>query len=118
MPDMMIPFVTVYLILLNGSDLGHDAVRWEPTDLVSDSTIQNPEVTIYERTEFIYTVYNNTCWDKDTVVLDVFPQIGMDITSSVEYDTAVFLLCGQEVTLEATDGFESYFWDPSNGSQQ
>jgi gliding motility-associated-like protein len=101
--------------ILQGWDLGHEEVLWEPTDLVSDSTIQNPEVTIYSRTQFIYTVYNNTCWDKDTVVLDVYDQLGMDITSSVDYDTAVFLLAGEEVTLEATGDFESYFWYPSTG---
>jgi len=100
---------------LNGGDPGYDAVRWEPADLVSDSTLPNPEVILYERTEFIYTVTNNSCWDKDTVVLDVFPQIGMDITSSVEYDTAVFLLSGQAVTLEATDGFDHWLWYPSTG---
>ena len=100
---------------LNGGDPGYDAVRWEPADLVSDSTLPNPEVILYERTEFIYTVTNNSCWDKDTVILDVFPQIGMDITSSVEYDTAVFLLSGQAVTLEATDGFDHWLWYPSTG---
>jgi hypothetical protein len=101
---------------LKGNDQGHDEVLWEPTGLVSDSTAQNTIASVYERTEFIYTVYNNACWDKDTVVLDVFPQIGMDITSSVEViDTAVFLLSGQEVTLEATEGFESYLWYPPTG---
>ena len=70
--------------ILLGWDQGHDSVRWEPTDLVSDPTIQTPEITLYARTEFIFTIYNNTCWDKDTVVIDVFPRREMDITSSVE----------------------------------
>jgi len=100
---------------LHGWDLGHDSVQWEPADVFSDPAIQNPEISIYEKTEFIYTIYNDGCWDKDTIVIDVFPLIGLDITSSVEYDTVLYLIAGQESTLTATEGFESYYWYPFAG---
>jgi gliding motility-associated-like protein len=97
--------------------MGYDSVRWEPADVLSDPAIPNPAFIISERTEFIYTVYNNVCWDKDTVVIDVTPLIGLEIydpTGTFEFDTTLFLLEGQSASLEATAGFETYLWMPGD----
>ncbi|MBN2762401.1 MAG: gliding motility-associated C-terminal domain-containing protein, partial [Bacteroidales bacterium] len=102
-------------LTLNGSGTGLDSVRWTPAGVMNNPTVTNPSVTITEQTQFVYTVYNNICWDRDTVVIDVYPLIGIDIydpTNTFVFDTTLFLLEGQTVSLEASAGFERYLWMP------
>jgi gliding motility-associated-like protein len=54
--------------------------------------------------------------DRDTVVIDTYERIGMDIydpSGDVDIDTALFLLEGQSYTMAATPGFASYLWQPA-----
>jgi gliding motility-associated-like protein len=95
-----------------------DSVRWEPAALTSNPDIPNPTVNILTTTPFIYTVYQNGCMAKDTVVLSAYERIGMDIydpSGQVNIDTALFLLEGQTYTMAATPGFVSYQWQPATG---
>jgi gliding motility-associated-like protein len=101
---------------LNGSAWSFDSVRWTSSNLISNPTISNPYSYITSRTEFIYTVYYHSCWDKDTVVIDVHPLIGINIIDSagvLTFDTTLFLLSGQTVTLTTDNQFSSYRWSPS-----
>ncbi len=94
-----------------------DSVRWEPAELLDNPRITDPMATIDTRTTFIYTVYDNGCMDRDTLVLDVYERIGMDIydpSGEVNIDTALFLLQGQEYTMAATPGFAAYQWKKDN----
>jgi len=93
-----------------------DSVRWEPAQLLDDPEITNPTASVSTTTTFIYTVYDNGCMDRDTVVIDTYERIGMDIydpSGEVDIDTALFLLEGEVYTMAATPGFTSYLWDPS-----
>jgi gliding motility-associated-like protein len=95
-----------------------DSMRWEPASLVDNPVIYNPTVNISSKTEFIYTVYQDGCMDRDTVVLSSFERIGMDIydpSGQVNIDTALFLLEGEVYTMAATPGFQSYLWQPADG---
>jgi gliding motility-associated-like protein len=92
-----------------------DSVSWEPAQLLDNPKITNPTATITTKTSFIYTVYDNGCVDKDTVVIDTYERIGMDIydpSGEVDIDTALYLLEGETYTMAATPGFVSYLWDP------
>jgi len=92
-----------------------DSVRWSPAGFVDDPTITDPMATVQDRTEFILTVYQDGCMDDDTVVIDVYERIGLDIydpSGAVDIDTALFLLEGETYTMAATPGFESYQWVP------
>jgi gliding motility-associated-like protein len=93
-----------------------DSVHWEPAALTDNPAISNPWVSIMTSTEFILTVYQNGCADRDTVLLTALERIGMDIydpTGETEIDTALFLLEGESHAMAATPGFTSYRWEPS-----
>jgi gliding motility-associated-like protein len=93
-----------------------DSVRWEPAQLLDNPEITNPTATVDDRTSFIYTVYDNGCMDRDTVVIDTYERIGMDIydpSGTVNIDTTLYLLEGESFTMAATPGFESYLWTPA-----
>ncbi len=93
-----------------------DSVHWESDAPIDNPDIYNPTTTVDTRTPFYYTVYDNGCMDRDTVVIDVFERIGMDIydpTGHVDIDTALFLLEGERYTMAATPGFASYLWQPA-----
>ncbi len=95
-----------------------DSMRWEPASFTDDPEIYNPTVHILAETEFIYTVYQNGCVDRDSMKLSVYERIGMDIydpSNQVNIDTALFLLEGETYTMAATPGFESYLWQPGTG---
>ena len=95
-----------------------DTMRWEPASLTDNPDIYNPTVSILGTTEFIYTVYQGGCMDRDTIVLSAYERIGMDIydpSGQVNIDTALFLLEGEAYTMAATPGFESYLWQPGDG---
>jgi gliding motility-associated-like protein len=96
-----------------------DSVKWEPANLLDDNTLISPIATVQTRTPFIYTVYDNGCYDKDTVVIDVHERIGMDIYDpsgeQVSVGDSLYLLEGETATLAATPGFVSYHWDPATG---
>ncbi len=95
-----------------------DTMRWEPASLIDNPDIYNPTVSILSTTEFIYTVYQDGCVDRDTIVLSAYERIGMDIydpSGQVNIDTALFLLEGETYTMAATPGFESYLWQPGDG---
>jgi len=93
-----------------------DSVHWEPALVTDDPDIFNPTISIMTATPFFYTVYQNGCTDRDTVVISAFEHIGMDIydpSNEVNIDTALYLLEGEMYTMAATPGFESYLWDPA-----
>ncbi|MBN2482039.1 MAG: gliding motility-associated C-terminal domain-containing protein, partial [Bacteroidales bacterium] len=93
-----------------------DSVRWQPEAYVDDPEITNPFINITESTSFVLTVYDNGCWDTDTVIIDVYESLGMDIydpTGAIEIDSVLFLLAGESYTMAATEGFETYLWVPS-----
>jgi gliding motility-associated-like protein len=96
---------------------GADSVLWSPAALLDAADIVNPTADISVRTSFIYTVYDNGCSDKDTVVIDIFERIGMDIydPSGVlpSVGDSLYLLEGESATMAATPGFASYRWEPS-----
>jgi gliding motility-associated-like protein len=95
-----------------------DTMRWEPAAFTDNPDIYNPTVNIQSATEFIYTVYQDGCVDRDTMELSVYERIGMDIydpSNQVNIDTALFLLEGETYTMAATPGFESYLWQPGDG---
>jgi gliding motility-associated-like protein len=95
-----------------------DSMHWEPANLTDDPDIYNPTVSIMSATEFIYTVYQGGCVDRDTMELSSYEHIGMDIydpSNAVNIDTALFLLEGETYTMAATPGFESYLWQPAEG---
>jgi len=92
-----------------------DSVKWEPSAYMDNNKIPEPTVNIDSRTEFVLTVYDNGCWDSDTVVIDVFDDPELEIydpSGSVIIDSTLFLLAGESFTLAATDGFDSYQWSP------
>ena len=89
-------------------------------NLTDNPDIYNPTVSILNTTEFIYTVYQNGCMDRDTVELSAYERIGMDIydpSGQVNIDTALFLLEGETYTMAATPGFESYLWQPARRTE-
>jgi gliding motility-associated-like protein len=92
-------------------------VRWEPADLVSDPSAEDPVVIPDTRTQFIFTVYNATCWDKDTVVIDVYEvdEINIMDATGQEYDTTLFMLTGEEATLQVSGDFDTFIWHPGTG---
>jgi gliding motility-associated-like protein len=95
-----------------------DSVRWSPAGYLDDPTVTDPMATIQEQTEFVLTVYDDGCMDADTVIIDIYERIGMDIydpSGVVDIDTALFLLEGESYTMAATPGFESYQWIPGTG---
>jgi len=95
-----------------------DSVHWEPASLVSNPDTANPTISILTEQPFYYTVYEHGCIDRDTVVISAFEQIGMDIydpSGEVDIDTALYMLEGDNKTMAATPGFESYLWQPAAG---
>ncbi len=95
-----------------------DSVHWEPASLVSDPAIANPVISILTSTTFYYTVEQDGCIDRDTVVISAYERIGMDIydpSGEVDIDTALYLLEGETHAMAATPGFESYRWQPVEG---
>ncbi len=95
-----------------------DSVRWEPANLLDDPTLINPVANIETTTRFIYTVYDNGCYDRDTVVIDVHERIGMDIydpSASTAIRDSIYMLEGEIAVMAATPGFASYRWEPVEG---
>ncbi len=88
---------------------------WSPSEFLSDSGIANPvaqEVT--ESTTYVLTITEEAslsgCYNKDTVVISVYPLTGIDVTE----DT--FIVKGTFLQLEATGGpFSAYRWEPATG---
>jgi len=92
-----------------------DSVLWEPSEIFDDPHITNPKINVLTSTPIIYTVYDNGCIDRDTVVISTYERVGMDIydpSGEVDIDTALFLLEGDSYTMATTPGFVSYLWQP------
>jgi gliding motility-associated-like protein len=96
---------------------GADSVRWDPAVFLDNNKIYNPVADISAKTTFFYTVYNHGCYDIDTVVIDVFERIGMDIYDPSGIHESIgdslYLLEGESATMAATPGFTSYSWIPA-----
>ncbi|MBN1157912.1 MAG: gliding motility-associated C-terminal domain-containing protein, partial [Bacteroidales bacterium] len=93
-----------------------DSVRWQPEAFVDNPRSSNPFASIQEGTPFVLTVYDNGCWDSDTVFIDVYESIGIDIydpSGAHDIDSVLFLLAGESCSMAATEGFGTYLWVPS-----
>jgi gliding motility-associated-like protein len=94
-----------------------DSVRWDPAVFLDNNKIYNPMADISAKTTFFYTVYNHGCYDIDTLVIDVFERIGMDIYDPSGIHESIgdslYLLEGESATMAATPGFVSYSWIPT-----
>lgn len=91
-------------ITLNAS--GGTAFLWAPTTGLSNPNIPNPVASPITQTEYIVTVSNGTCTDKDTVIVSVA------VIADAGTDQSACL--GDSVSLNATGGI-SYSWSPSAG---
>ncbi|TVR79783.1 MAG: hypothetical protein EA412_05685, partial [Chitinophagaceae bacterium] len=59
-------------VTLNGS--GGVSYSWSPGNLLNDSTLQNPQATVFNTTTFTLTVTdNNGCQNTDDVIVNVTP---------------------------------------------
>jgi len=98
---------------LNG--LGDYAPVWEPSEYLEDSEVLNP-VTLPITQEitftltFAETVSPYGCYNRDSVTVSPYPQLGIDVTA----DT--FVIEGSSAQLDVTGGpFLQYRWEPETG---
>jgi len=95
-------------VQLHGS--GGQSYQWEPAGLLDDPAVIDPLASPLTNTNFILTVTSGICYDKDTVIVMVYPIHGLDAGR----DTVIPEGCS--ITLTATgEGFTEYFWYPSEG---
>ncbi len=100
-------------IRLNGQ--GSHTPSWTPSDLlINPDTVSPMTRSITGTVTFQLTITENVspygCYDKDSVTISLFPQVGMHITG----DTT--MLSGGSNQLEATGGpFTEYRWEPATG---
>ena len=98
-------------IIGSGYQIGQIAF-WATDINHTDSIIDNPlQVSPTELTTYYYFVYDSICFDVDSVVIDVYPYVGVDAGEDVE----IFL--DQSTQLLATGGEDTvtYQWIPETG---
>ncbi len=98
-------------IIGSGYQIGQIAF-WATDINHTDSIIDNPlQVSPTELTTYYYFVYEDICFDVDSVVIDVYPYVGVDAGEDVE----IFL--DQFTQLLATGGEDTvtYQWVPETG---
>jgi gliding motility-associated-like protein len=95
--------------------LGDYAPVWEPSEFLEDSDVLNP-VTLPITQEITFTLTFTDpgslygCYNKDSVTISPYPQLGIDVTP----DT--FVIEGSSAQLEVTGGpFLQYRWEPETG---
>ena len=96
-------------VILNAT--GGTIFLWQPEDGLSNPVIPNPVATVIDSITYILTTTEpGGCFSKDTIMLAVYADLGIDAGP----DTT--LAKGQNLTLYATGGpFASYQWLPEEG---
>ncbi len=96
---------------ITGSGYLMNQISFWATDLNhTDSIIMNPlSVNPTEPTTYYYFVYDSICYDVDSVMIDVYPLVGVDAGDDVE----IFL--DESTQLQATGGEDTvtYLWIPN-----
>jgi len=90
---------------------GSDIFVWKPTSYMSDSTIKNPIVFPPLTTTYYFTAYDSICFDTDSVLIQVYPEININAGEDVE------IMYNHPTQLEVTGGDTTctYLWVPSDG---
>jgi len=97
-------------IQLQGSGTGIPV--WDPSPLLSDENILDPIASgIVAPSTFVLTITETVspyaCYDVDTVMVDIHPDVGLNVTP----DTVV--VSGQSIQLRVTGGtFSNFDWQP------
>ena len=84
---------------------GGTTYSWSPAATLSSSTVANPVATPSVTTNYIVTVSNGTCSDKDTV------QVVIKALPNVDAGANTQICTGASVNLNAT-GAATYSWSP------
>ena len=57
---------------------GGNVYSWSPTTGLSDSTVFDPWAKPNQTTTYYFTAWDNICYDVDSVIIQVYPQVGVD----------------------------------------
>ena len=100
-------------LTLQGS--GNGSPAWDPSPFLDDANLMRPLTkAITETATFVLTITETAsvyvCYNRDTVVVDLYPLIGLQAMK----DT--FVISGNSIQLEVSGGsFLEYRWEPETG---
>jgi len=110
-------------LTFTGNVTGYESINWEVAVPGEVNTYTNPSlaIVIESLTAVTYTVEKDGCTATDGLIIRHHPVYGMNITDptgTFVTDTTVYLIAGQQVSLEAradSADFDSYSWTPGIG---
>ncbi|OFX41966.1 MAG: hypothetical protein A2X08_12575, partial [Bacteroidetes bacterium GWA2_32_17] len=90
---------------------GGNVYSWSPTTGLSDSTVFDPWAKPNQTTTYYFTAWDNICYDVDSVIIQVYPQVGVDAGT----DQTILFEHSAILTATSTDLSATFIWYPTTG---